>query len=129
MFFRFGDFARAKLVAATCFDAIKSGERTSTTRFVEDSEAQFQKWAKVLPGDWVRVWSGPYREGRYLGESVIVEVTDPPQRVDLASLSPEQRESWSLAEGWSVSKIDSWILLGHPTRGLQVRYRLVAGVQ
>jgi hypothetical protein len=124
MFLRYGDQARPGLTAQTCFEAVLREERTSTTRFREGLEAQFERWRSLRPGDLVRIWSGPYLRGRWVGEFALIEITEAPREVDLAVFTTEERHEWSIAEGWAPTKIDSWILMGHPTKGVQVRYRL-----
>ena len=124
MFFRFGSLARAGLRSPTCFKAILAGERTSTTRFPGDGAAQYERWRRLAVGDLVRVWSGPFLKGAYVGESAMIVITEPAREIDLAALSPTEREDWSLAEGWAAVRIDTWILEGHATSGIQIRYRL-----
>lgn len=122
MSFRYGGMARGGVMAKTCFDAVVSGERTSTTRFREDGPTRFAQWQSCRVGDMVRLWSGNWdaASGDYSGRSCIVEITAAAQGVRLDELD---REAWSLAEGWSPGFLD--VLLGQGRRfGLQVRYRL-----
>lgn len=120
MYFRFGKSARMGLRAKTCFEAVLTGERTSTTRFEEDSRAQYEHWKQVRAGSLVRIWSGPWKNDSFTGRSCIIEITEAPRAIDLTEIG---REAWSKAEGWAPEFLD--VLLNDGKRfGLQIFYRL-----
>ena len=120
MYFRFGKSQRHGVTAKTCFEAVVKGERTSTTRFPQDGPEQFARWRALRPGDLVRIWSGPFKEGAFKGDSCLIEVTEAPRRVLLSEID---REAWSMAEGWAPEFLD--FLMGRGRQdGVQVRYRM-----
>lgn len=120
MHFRFGRSRRAEVKALTCFDAVLSGERTSTTRFEEDSRQQYERWRKCNPGDIVRIWSGPWNGTAFTGRSCLIEITENPRPVCLTEVN---REAWSRSEGWSPDFLD--VLIGEGKQfGFQIFYRL-----
>ena len=67
MTFKYGKYKRPDINADTTFEAIKSGERTSTTRYESDGHIDYWKNAKV--GDIIEFTNG--------NESIKVEVTKP----------------------------------------------------
>lgn len=67
MTFKYGKYKRPDINSDTTFEAIKSGERTSTTRYESDGHIDYWKKAKV--GDIIEFTNGD--------ESIKVEVTKP----------------------------------------------------
>ena len=124
MYFRYGGQARPEVESSNCFAAVVARERTSTTRFEEDSADQFRRWLSLRVGDVVRIWSGPCVNGQWTGDHALIEVTAPAQSINFESLDTEGVTAWSKAEGWAPSKIVEFILTGK-TRGIQIRYRVI----
>lgn len=126
MYYAYGKRGREGLRAKTCFEAILSGERTSTTRFESDSPAQFRKWASLQPGDRVRVWSGKWdgEKKAFGGTSAVVVITHAPARLRLEKVSPEGAIRWEATEGWSRKEIQVFIQRGY-AEALYIRYRLL----
>ena len=122
MYFKYGELRRVGVKAANCFDAVVSGERTSTTRFDSDGFAQYARWQRLKIGDVVRVWSGAWQGSAYGGRSCLIEVTAAPRLVQLRTLD---RDEWSRAEGWAPDFLDVLIGQNH-VAGVQVRFRLLA---
>lgn len=119
MYFAYQGQKRPEVGSDTTFDAIKAGERTSTTRFPE--WPGYDRWKTLEPGSVVRF----YADKEMRGEKVDVVVLGV-KEVDLARMSPAQMEGWSKAEGWSEAHGRD---LGrrHGT-GLQIRYDLPENV-
>jgi hypothetical protein len=116
MYFSFGKNARTGLSAKTTFDAVVTGERTSTTRFLAwPGAARYQRLNK---GDLIQFFED--REMR--GRSVVVAV-DLVRQIDLGELDEVQLEAWSKAEGWSVSAARGFG--AKYGRGVQVLYHVV----
>ncbi|RLD00701.1 MAG: hypothetical protein DRI46_06825 [Chloroflexi bacterium] len=115
MYFAYGKDRKSSVKANTTFEAILSGERTSTTR-------KKGSWAdKVKKGDILEFWSGN-RVGS--GDSVRVVATADAKTINLSEMSPQEIDAWATAEGWSVRaavKFANSFLKGNTT---QVRYRL-----
>lgn len=126
MYYAYGKRGRQGLSAKTCFEAILSGERTSTTRFEKDSPSQFRRWASVRPGDRVRVWSGKWDplKSSFSGESAVIEITHLPARLRLERISPEGALRWEATEGWHRNEIETFIKRGY-SEALYIRYRLL----
>lgn len=93
MYFTYGRRKRPEVTASSTFDAILRGERTSTTRF--DAWRGSDKWAEAHPGDLAEFFPGKVMSGR----SLVVRVRDV-SRINLATCSDAELESWSRAEGW-----------------------------
>ncbi len=90
MTYSYGNNKRGDLLANTTFDAIKSGERTATTRYV--SQGNIEYWGKLNVGDIVEFESAS-------GEKLYVQVTKELTKLE-SNVNPEE---WSKKEGWSVS--------------------------
>lgn len=118
MYFPYGNGRREGVQAKTTFEAILSGERTSTTRF--DNWSSSAKWGALEKGDLVRMYEDKTMDGRF----VDVRVTGV-ERIDLAQASPARMEEWSKAEGWSVEAGREYGAKNRP--GWQVRYEPVPG--
>lgn len=116
MYFAYGRDARPGLSAATTFEAILRGERTSTTRF--PNWPGHARWVQARPGDVVRFYEDRAMQGRFV-DCVITAV---PAEIDLANCDAETLAAWSQAEGWSEKAGRGY---GQRYgRGVQVRYRL-----
>jgi hypothetical protein len=93
MYFSYGRKKRPEIRSRTTFEAICTGERTSTTRF--RSWRGTEKWDRVAPGDLVEFFDDKLMHGN----SVIVRVTGVGE-INLLTCSDETLEEWSKAEGW-----------------------------
>ena len=124
MYFRFGKMARPGLKSKTCFEAVKAGERTSTTRFESDSSRQYENWRKVRPGDEVVFWSGPWKGNAFSGESLVCVITEAPRLIDLREFTEADQEKWSQVEGWAPTWIDFHLGKGGSPIGIQIRYKV-----
>lgn len=89
MTYYYGQNARPGLIANSTFDAIKTGERTATTRYASDGNLDYWKTAKV--GDII-TWESAD------GRKVDVVVTKELYPLKGSGLTPK---SWSELEGWS----------------------------
>lgn len=118
MYFSYGRSKRQGVEASTTFEAILSGERTSTTRF--DNWQGSDRWGRLKPGAVVRMFEDREMKGRH----VDVRVTGV-ERIDLAKCSDERLEDWSKAEGWSPQAGRDYGAKNQP--GWQVRYEPVPG--
>ena len=118
--------ARPGLRGKTYFEAALNEERTSTTRFENDSPAQYRRWKALKPGDEIVLWSGPWdrNKGVFTGENIRCVVSEHPREINLRTLTAPQREEWSKAEGWSATWIDHHLARDGSPIGLQIRYRL-----
>ncbi len=94
MYFPFGNQRRDDVKSETTFEAIKAGERTSTTRF--DAWGSQDRWEKLPRGAVARFYSD--KEMR--GPSVDVVVLET-KRVDMGRMSDAEMRDWSKAEGWT----------------------------
>jgi hypothetical protein len=93
MTFIYGKDKRSDIQSETTLDAIKSGEKTATTRYESDNNIDY--WKQVKVGDirkCVITWSNKK------GDTVEVEVTKPLTKLN-NNTSPEE---WSKKEGWSI---------------------------
>ena len=122
MYFKFGQKARPDIKSKGTFEAIENGERTSTTRFPEDSPAQFKKFQRLRPGDQIRFWEGRWKNGSFQGRSLTVTVkgTLP---INISTMSHEDKETWSRAEGWRPQVLEEFKARGRSS-GLQILYEL-----
>ena len=118
MYFSYGRSRREGVQAASTFEAILSGERTSTTRF--DNWQGSDRWGRLKPGAVVRMFEDKEMKGRH----VDVRVTGV-ERIDLAQCSDARMEEWSKAEGWSTTAGRDYGAKNQP--GWQVRYEPVPG--
>lgn len=75
--------------ASTTFEAIKTGERTSTTRYEKDGNIPY--WRQFEKGDIIE-----WNNGK--GEKVSVRITKPLTKLD-KNTDPEE---WSKKEGWNI---------------------------
>lgn len=118
MYFSYGASRRRGVSAATTFEGILSGERTSTTRF--DTWRGSDRWGDLKAGAVVRFFEDKEMNGRF----VDVRVTGV-DRIDLAKCSEQRLEEWSKAEGWSPQAGRNF---GNKDgAGWQVRYEPVPG--
>ena len=117
MYFSYGRDRRPGVEAASTFEAILSGERTSTTRF--DSWNGSDRWGRLGAGAVVRMFEDKEMKGRFV-DVRIASV----ERLDLGRASPERLEEWSKAEGWSV---EHGRAIGSRGGAWQVRYEPVPG--
>jgi ribA/ribD-fused uncharacterized protein len=118
MYFSFGRARRPGLESKTTFEAILSGERTSTTRF--DNWRGSDRWGRLKEGAVVRFYEDKEMQGRF----VDVRVTGV-ERVDLKNASEQRIEDWSKSEGWSVEAGREY---GRKNEaGWQVRYEPIPG--
>lgn len=120
MFFSYGPDARAGLKSKNCFDAIKAGERISTTRFLKDGQEQYDNWKNIKIGETVRVFSLPGLKGDWID----IEITHLPRIINLATLNSAQKEDWSEKEGWSVNWLTKTAKKSGYSVGLQILYEL-----
>lgn len=118
MYFSFGRARRPGVEAKTTFEAILSGERTSTTRF--DNWRGSDRWGRLKEGAVVRFYEDKEMQGRF----VDVRVTGV-ERIDLKAASDARVEEWSKAEGWSTDAAREY---GRKNdAGWQVRYEAIPG--
>src|SRR3546814_435032 len=94
MYFKYGRDRRTGVSSESTFDAIVSGERTSTTRF--PAWGGYKRWEEMKPGETVRFYEDREMKGRFV--DVRVKNVEP---IDLAKCGDERLEAWSKAEGWS----------------------------
>ena len=118
MYFPYGKGRREGVEANTTFEAILSGERTSTTRF--DNWSSSPNWGRLKEGDLVRMYEDKTMDGRFVDVRV-----KGVERIDLANASDARLEEWSKAEGWSVEAGREYGAKNKP--GWQVRYEPVLG--
>jgi ribA/ribD-fused uncharacterized protein len=118
MYFPYGRGRREGVEANTTFEAILSGERTSTTRF--DNWPSSANWGRLKEGDLVRMFEDKTMDGRYVDVRV-----KGVERIDLAEASQARIEDWSKSEGWSVEAGREYGRKNQP--GWQVRYEPVPG--
>ena len=112
MTFYYGQNARPGLIASTTFDAIKTGERTATTRYESDGNLDYWKEPKV--GDII-TWEAAD------GRTVDVVVTKELYPLKGSGLTPK---SWSELEGWSsMYFIDK--VLPKVDEAYQLQYKLI----
>ena len=90
MTFAYGNNKRSDVKADTTFDAILSGERTATTRYIT-SDA-FGYWYNIKPGDII-TWESAD------GRTVDVRATTRLYALNMSGMTPSE---WSKLEGWSV---------------------------
>jgi len=90
MTFAYGNNKRSDVKADTTFDAILSGERTATTRYIT-SDA-FGYWYNIKPGDII-TWESAD------GRTVDVRATTGLYALNMSGMTPSE---WSKLEGWSV---------------------------
>lgn len=114
MYYRYGSLGRKGLKADTTFEAIKSGERTTTTR------ALGLGYERLKKGDQIEFWSG---RGVGKGEKINVELTKDPW-VGVIPDDPKFAQHWSNAEGWDPSYLANKGLIGK--KRVIVRYKLVS---
>jgi predicted NAD-dependent protein-ADP-ribosyltransferase YbiA (DUF1768 family)/O-acetyl-ADP-ribose deacetylase (regulator of RNase III) len=115
MYFPYGNQKREDVKSETTFEAIKAGERTSTTRF--DAWGSQDRWERLPAGSVARFYS----DKDMRGPSVDVVVLEA-RRVDLSRMSDPEMKAWSKAEGWSErAGQDFGRKYG---AGVQVRYAL-----
>ena len=91
----FGEDKKADVKAATTLEAIRTGERTATTRYEKDGTINYWKQAKV--GDIIKFHDGQ-------GNAVLVRVTKPMYKLEDSGITPSQ---WSELEGWSEDYFES----------------------
>ena len=117
MYFKYGADRRPGVAAASTFEAILRGERTSTTRF--DVWAGSDRWGSLPPGSTVRFFEDKDKNGRWVDV-----VVDSVQRVDLSRFTDAQMDEWSRVEGWSAQHGRA---IGSRGPGFQVRYHVGEG--
>jgi hypothetical protein len=123
MYFSYNGLQRPEVLARTTFDAIIAGQRTATTRFPEDANADY--WFDTEEGDIITWWSGnKVGEGR----SVTVQVTSVVP-VDFTQMSDQELENWSKLEGWSLGYAKNKRTANIRNKGIQIRYRILPGDQ
>lgn len=84
----YGNNKRQDVKSNSTLEAIKRGERTSTTRYESDGNIDY--WKKVKVGDIVK-----FKDNN--GEIVLVRVTSPLKKLD----NNIDIDNWSKKEGWS----------------------------
>src|SRR3546814_2032 len=97
MYFKYGRDRRTGVSSESTFDAIVSGERTSTTRF--PAWGGYKRWEEMKPGETVRFYEDREMKGRFV--DVRVKNVEP---IDLAKCGDERLEAWSKAEGRSEER-------------------------
>jgi len=95
MFMTFTGYQRKGLKANNTFDAVLSGEKTSTTRF---NQKYIDYWSDLKVGDIIK-FKGPAKD-----KIVYVQVTHSPEPVNFSDMSDTQLEEWSKTEGWSIER-------------------------
>ena len=123
MYFSYNGLQRPEVLAKTTFDAILAGQRTATTRYPQDFDADY--WFDTEPGDIITWWSGA-KTGQ--GKSVTVEVTSVVP-VDFTQMSDQELENWSKLEGWSIGYAKSKRIAKTRNKGIQIRFRVLPGDQ
>ncbi len=118
MYFDYNRDRRPGVQSTSTFDAILDAERTSTTRFPQ--WGNIQKWENLKEGDKVRFFDDKEMRGR----SVVVTVGEV-KKVDFRTMSDQQKDEWSKAEGWS--KEHATALGNRYGAGVQIRYRPTEG--
>jgi len=100
MYFNYENNQRNDVSSKTTFDAIRSGERTSTLRKIGSYATKtYKKLKNLKPGDIVTVWSGY----NYTGRSQQVVITHEVEVFKGGTvISDERMEDISRTEGWSV---------------------------
>lgn len=88
MSYYYGNNKRQDVKSNSTLEAIKRGERTSTTRYESDGNIDY--WKKVKVGDIVK-----FKDNN--GEIVLVRVTSPLKKLD----NNIDIDNWSKKEGWS----------------------------
>ena len=112
MTYYYGQNARPGLIANTTFDAIKTGERTATTRYV--SQGNLDYWKSVKVGDII-TWESAD------GRKVDVVVTKELYPLKGSGLTPK---SWSELEGWSSMYFIEKVL-PKVDEAYQLQYKLI----
>jgi ASC-1-like (ASCH) protein len=105
-----GDQAEG-IKSANAFDAVKSGEKTATTRY---KKTKF--WEDLEIGDTVE-FSNKSKE------KVLVRVTESPREIDFANMSKEELKRWSELEGWSLEYAES--NAKNKRKGIQFQFALI----
>lgn len=119
MFFPYHGNKRDDVTADTTFNAILKGERTATTRAIDDEAYKY--WSNTKVGDIIKFWSGTAVGS---GDFVNVRVTSV-KPVDLAAMNEQEKEEWSKAEGWSVHYLNQLVQARKEPSGLQIQFELV----
>lgn len=88
MSYYYGNNKRQDVKSNSTLEAIKRGERTSTTRYESDGNIDY--WKKIKVGDIVKFENNN-------GETVLVRVTSPLKKLD----NNIDVDIWSKKEGWS----------------------------
>ena len=97
--------------SANTFDAVKSGERTATTRY-----KKIPYWEDLEVGDTVQ-FSNKSKE------KILVRVTEAPREIDFANMSKEELKRWSELEGWSLEYAESNVK--QKKKGMQFQFALI----
>ena len=88
MSYYYGNNKRQDVKSNSTLEAIKRGERTSTTRYESDGNIDY--WKKIKVGDIVKFENNN-------GETVLVRVTSPLKKLD----NNIDIDAWSKKEGWN----------------------------
>ena len=112
MTYYYGQNARPGLIASTTFDAIKTAERTATTRYV--SQGNLDYWKSIKVGDII-TWESAD------GRKVDVVVTKELYPLKGSGLTPK---SWSELEGWSSMYFIEKVL-PKVDEAYQLQYKLI----
>lgn len=88
MSYYYGNNKRQDVKSNSTLEAIKRGERTSTTRYESDGNIDY--WKKIKVGDIVKFENNN-------GETVLVRVTSPLKKLD----NNIDVDAWSKKEGWN----------------------------
>lgn len=88
MSYYYGNNKRQDVKSNSTLEAIKRGERTSTTRYESDGNINY--WKKIKVGDIVKFENNN-------GETVLVRVTSPLKKLD----NNIDIDAWSKKEGWN----------------------------
>jgi hypothetical protein len=88
MSYYYGNNKRQDIKSNSTLEAIKRGERTSTTRYESDGNIDY--WKKIKVGDIVKFENNN-------GETVLVRVTSPLKKLD----NNIDIDAWSKKEGWN----------------------------
>ena len=118
MYFSYGNSKRPEVTAATTFEAILRGERTSTTRY--DKWRGSAAWGRVPEGTVVRFYEEKGKKGRHVDVRI-----KSVERIDLRDAPQEKIEAWSKAEGWSEDYARKSARDNGP--GFQIRYEPIPG--
>ena len=110
MYMNFTGYQKDGVKASTTFDAVLSGDKTSTTRF-----SSLRYWGELKKGDIVK-FKG------VAGDVLYVQITKEPANVDFTKMSNDEMEKWTESEGWNMERALKHKRQGD--KGLQFHFKL-----